>query len=120
MDYIRLKGMIFFAFHGLNPDEAERGQRFELDVELGGDFSKAAHADSIDHGVDYADIYRVVEEIVAGRRFQLLESLAEVIANTLLDKFPHTQVKVTVRKPHVPLPGLLECAEVELTRCRKR
>jgi len=37
-DILKIRNMRFFAYHGLFPEEAKLGQRFEVDVEIGGDF----------------------------------------------------------------------------------
>ena len=32
MDEIYIKGLKIFAYHGVNPEETENGQEFELDI----------------------------------------------------------------------------------------
>ncbi len=116
MDFIRLKNLRFFAYHGVLEEEAQSGQQFEVDVELGCDLSHAGATDDLSRTCDYAAIYQIVAEIVESQRFNLIETLAEEIASRILDWFPMVIVKVTVRKPEAPLPGQFDCAEVEIQR----
>lgn len=116
MDYIRVKGMRFFAHHGVHEEEILDGQPFEIDVELGCDLSRAGSSDDLSRTCDYAGIYQIVSEIIDSRRFNLIEALAEEISDRVLDWFPYCIVKVAVRKPKAPLPGDFDYAEVELHR----
>jgi dihydroneopterin aldolase len=119
-DKIRLTGMQFYAFHGALEEERTLGQAFELDVEVGGDFSKRDEgSDDLHWTVDYTLLYRAVSEMFMRENYHLLETCASVIANGLLSKFPRVdEATVRVRKPHVPMGGLLKHIEVEVTRRR--
>lgn len=110
--------MAFYAYHGVRPEEANTGARFEVDVELGGNLSRAGKTDNLKDTFNYERVYRLVERMVTGARFHLLEALAETIAQKLLDAYPEAQVKVVVRKPHAPVPGVLDTVEVEIYRKR--
>jgi len=120
MDYVRLKNLVFQAYHGATPAEALNGQRFEVDIELGGDFSQAAWSDDLKDAEDYAHVYDMVAEIVTGRRYNLIEALAKAIADALLTEYPGLHVKVAIRKPEAPLPGKFDYAEVEINRPSRR
>jgi dihydroneopterin aldolase len=115
-DKIRLVGMTFQAKHGLMPHEKEVAQRFDVDVELTGDFERAAETDDISQTYNYARIYRIVEQTVRERSFNLIEALAVSIANAILAVYSDLVVRVVVRKPNAPLPGPIETVEVEVTR----
>lgn len=120
MDWVRLKNMTFYAYHGVRPEEANTGARFEVDVEIGGDLQRAGRSDNLKDTFNYERIYRLVEKTVTGARFHLLEAIAEVIAQKILDSYPRAQVRVIVRKPHAPVPGVLDTVEVEVFRKGKR
>lgn len=118
-DKIRLQGMLFYAHHGALAEERTLGQQFEVDVEVSGDFSRDPGSDDLHWTVDYTLLYRAVSEVFTSRDFQLLETCAGTIADTLLKKFGSiVACTVRVRKPHVPMGGLLKCVEVEA--CRER
>ncbi|MDZ7290925.1 MAG: dihydroneopterin aldolase [candidate division KSB1 bacterium] len=117
-DSIRLNNMLFRGFHGVWDEEREVGQRFEVDVEFIGDVSAAAKSDSIKDTIDFYQVYQVVEKIITKKSFKLVEALAEAIATALLRKFPAPEVRVCVRKPNSPVPGICDGIEVEIFRQR--
>lgn len=117
-DKIILADLQFYAYHGVEPEEQSLGQRFVVDIELYGDFRKAGISDQLEQAVDYSAVYQIVRGIVEGTRFRLIEALAERIAGVLLGEFSITEVLVRIKKPQVPLPGILAYAGVEIKRRR--
>lgn len=117
-DRIILYNMVFRGRHGVHPAERELGQRFEVDVELGLDLERAMASDALQDTVDYGRAYSIVREEVEEHQYQLLEALAGAIINRLLAELPIFGVCVRVRKPQVPLRGILSYAAVEIHRQR--
>jgi dihydroneopterin aldolase len=119
-DKIRLTAMQFYAFHGALEEERTLGQAFEVDVEVSGDFSSHDEgSDDLHWTVDYTLLYRAVADVFMRENYHLLETCAGVIANSLLKRFSAVdEATVRVRKPHVPMGGLLKYVEVEVTRHR--
>ncbi|HIE50609.1 MAG TPA: dihydroneopterin aldolase [Armatimonadetes bacterium] len=117
-DVIRLKNLTFYGYHGVVPEERALGQRFSVDVELRLDLRPAGETDDLQQTVDYREVYRLVQEL-NGRPFNLLEGFAEAIAQGVLARFPVEEVTVRVRKPSVPLGGVVDYAEVEIVRRRE-
>ena len=118
-DKIQLEGMVFYGFHGISPAEQELGQRFVVDLEVERDLRAAGLSDDPDETINYSRVFRVVKEVVEGARRKLLESLAETIAQRVLDDFDVESVRVRVRKPEVPMKGsILSHAAVEIVRKR--
>ena len=118
-DRILLKGMVFYGYHGATPQEKELGQSFVVDVDLEVDLTTAGESDDLKDTVDYSQVYRVVKEMVEGPSHNLLESVAEGLAQKLLHTFSLDGVTVRVTKPHVPIKGaVLEGAGVEIHRRR--
>ena len=119
-DKILLKGMIFYGFHGNNAAEQELGQRFVVDMEIYRDLHAAGLSDDPEDTVNYSRIYRRVKEIVEGPSRKLLENVAEIIAQRVLEDFDVDAVRVNVKKPEVPMKGsILEYAGVEIYRERQ-
>lgn len=116
MNYvIRLKNCAFFARHGVHDEEERMGQRFYVDAELAVEVHDAVELDRIEGTVDYGAAFRVIEEIVTGKRRYLIEALACDIARTLCERFaPVTQAVITVRKPNAPVNGVLDHVEVTI------
>ncbi len=120
MDKIRLNGLQYYAFHGALEEERTLGQIFELDIEVAGDFSRQGKSDDLHWTVDYTLLYREVTEIFNKENFRLIETCASEIAQGLLNKFQSVMgVTVKVRKPNVPMGGVLKNVEVEVSRHRK-
>ncbi len=108
--------MRFFARHGLYPEERELGQRFEVDLEVRGDFSSAALDDDQEQLVDYTRLYEAVRQVVMGQQFKLVEALAEQIARAIGRSFAPIDLTVRVRKPDPPLDAHFDGIEVEIQR----
>jgi 7,8-dihydroneopterin aldolase/epimerase/oxygenase len=117
-DKIILSNMVFRGRHGVHPAERELGQRFEVDVELGLDLSQAMASDLLQDTVDYSRAYAIVREEAEEHRYQLIEALAGAIVRRLLAELAVSSVLVRVRKPQVPLNGILSCTAVEVQRQR--
>ncbi|MEJ2054631.1 MAG: dihydroneopterin aldolase [Calditrichaceae bacterium] len=117
-DRILLKNMIFYAHHGFYEAERELGQKFEVDIQLECDLSVAARTDDLKQTIDYQAIYSIAKEIFENYKFKLIETVAEKIASKILDISGISNVLIKVRKPHVPLNGLLDFVQIEVYRER--
>lgn len=116
-DSIEVRGIRAFGYHGVLPHEAEFGQEFIADVTLRCDMSPAAASDDLSLTADYGAVARVVHELITTERFQLIETLADRIAAALLDQPSVSEARVTVHKPHAPMP--VGVADVAVTRVRR-
>ena len=105
--------------HGCLPEEKERAQPFELDLDVETDMAPAAHADDVVQTVDYGALVAKVADIVSGGHFSLLETLAERVAEAVLDDERVLSVTVAVRKLRPPVPHDLATAGVRITRTRR-
>ena len=109
---VRLINAVFYAHHGVMKEEHQIGGRYEVDVSIDLDFSKAAERDDLKGTVDYEKVYRIVKGIITRNKFYLIERLAYLIANTIVDEYDYVNaVKVTVRKPNPPVGGPCDRAE---------
>lgn len=116
-DKIILQGMVFYGYHGVNPEERELGQRFVVDLELSKDLSAAGLSDDLAMTVNYASVFKVTREVVEGDGCNLIETVAERVASTLLARFPLEAARVRVRKPWAPVKGsVLDWVAVEIYR----
>ena len=115
-DILRLRNMQFYAHHGLFAEESTLGQRFAVDVELHTDLSRAGLNDDVSQTVDYPQLYGIVEKVVTGTPFKLVEALAEHIAAAVGDALAPVAVTVRVRKPHPPMAAHFDGLEVEIRR----
>lgn len=101
---INLKGMRFFAGHGLYPEEAMVGNEFEVDVALSLP-APEGEIHSIGDTVNYVEVFQLAEETLSGRK-GLLETCAVQLAGRLRSAFPQiTAVSVSIKKVHPPITG---------------
>ena len=118
-DLIRLQGMTFSATHGASPGERTRERRFIVDLEVEADLRRAGATDDLADTVNYSTLHGVVREVMKGPPVNLLETLAECIAQRVLQDFPVLAVRVRVAKPGVPVDeGGQAMASVEVYRQR--
>ena len=118
-DRIILEAMTFYGYHGVNPEERKVGQPFTVGVQVYGDFRVPGRSDNLEDTVDYSELYRIAKAVVEGKPHNLLESVAETIAQRILDSFEVAAVAVRVAKPSPPITGAtLKGAAVEVHRER--
>lgn len=98
MDKICLKGLRFEAIHGVYEEEKHVKQPFCVDIELSVDTRAAAKADDLSLSVDYSLLYGRVAGIMNGESCNLLETLAERIAQAALADTRVDSVRVAVEK----------------------
>ena len=118
-DRIFLRAMAFEGRHGVSEAERSEPQLIEVDAVLELDLRAAGSSDELDQTVDYAEVFEICRAVVEERSFRLLEAIAESIASAALARFPAVQrLLVTVRKPGVPIDGVVEDAGVTIERAR--
>ena len=118
-DFVALRGMIFYGYHGNRPEEKTLGQRFEVDVVARTDLARSGASDDLSETIDYGLIHAEVRKVVEGPSLNLLEAVAQRIGDAVLSLSDRIdRVEVVVRKPSVPLPGSLAGAEVRIVRGR--
>ena len=115
-DVLKIRNVRFHAYHGLRPEEATLGQEFEVDVDIFTDLSAAGQRDDPSLAIDYTRVLDLVEQVVTGRRFGLVEALAEAIAGAVGQAFAPLALTVRVRKPHPPVAVSFAGIEVEISR----
>jgi dihydroneopterin aldolase len=109
-----LSGLTAFGYHGNNPAERKLGQTFTADLEVILDTRAAAESDRLEDTLSYPVVERIAREILEGKPANLLETVAERIANEVLKQPRVLQVTVRISK-RPPLPHL-EAFSVEITR----
>lgn len=104
-DRISLQGMRFYGYHGVNPEEKTQGQPYLVDLEAELDLARPGRSDRLEDTVSYTLMYRAAKAVIEGESRNLLEALAQDIADRLLAELPLESVTVTVQKPHPPIKG---------------
>ena len=74
-------------------------QTVSIDLEMGTDIQKAAESESIDDCLDYKKVSKRVVQLVQDSKFKLVETMAERVAEIIMNEFSVPWVKVSVCKP---------------------
>ncbi|HEY2271459.1 MAG TPA: dihydroneopterin aldolase [Jatrophihabitantaceae bacterium] len=117
-DRIALTGLTVRGFHGVFDFERRDGQDFVVDVVLELDTAPAAATDDLTRTVHYGELAGGLAEVVAGEPVQLLETLAQRLADVCLADDRVERATVTVHKPQAPIPLSFDDVAVTITRGR--
>ena len=120
MDKITLSKMEFEGHTGCFDFEKKDGQKFIVSLDLFVDRIRGCYTDDLADTVDYSNIYEVTKETVTGDDGNLIERLAQKIADAVLEADKRIlKVRVNVSKPEAPVKGIFETMEVTIERNRK-
>lgn len=106
------------GYCGALPEEQERVQPLEVDLDVALDLRPAGESDALDDTVDYGVLCAMVERIITTERFTLLERLATRIAEVALADERVLSVTVSARKLEPPVAQQLTTSGVRITRTR--
>lgn len=119
MDKIYIKGLRLYAYHGVNPEEKEQGQMFELDICCTLPLARPCFSDCVEDTVSYAKVLKTARAAFLREKFDLLEKAAQTVADAVLQNFARIDtVQVTVKKPEAPIQADFAYVAVEITRTR--
>ena len=115
-DRVILTGLRAVGHHGVFEFERREGQEFVVDVVLEVDTRPAAASDSLRDTVNYADVAEAVHARITGEPVDLIETLAQLIADECLRDARVARVHVTVHKPSAPVPVAFSDIAVTIVR----
>jgi 7,8-dihydroneopterin aldolase/epimerase/oxygenase len=118
VDRVTLRGLSVRGRHGVFAHERRDGQTFVVDLALGMDTAPAAAGDDLDKTVHYGVLAEQVAAVVSGDPVNLIETLAQRIADTCLAHERVREVEVTVHKPDAPITVPFDDVTVTITRRR--
>ena len=118
MDRVTVRGLRIRGHHGVFAREREEGQTFLVDLSLGLDTAPAAAGDDLAKTVHYGVLAEQVAAVVSGEPVDLIETLAQRIADTCLGHEVVEEVEVTVHKPDAPITVPFDDVTVTITRRR--
>lgn len=87
MDIIYLNDLRIDTIIGIYDWERRTKQTVVLDIEMGADISRAAASDSIEDTLNYKEVAKRIISFVSESKFELVETLAEKVAEILLQEF---------------------------------
>jgi dihydroneopterin aldolase len=112
-DRIALTGLRARGHHGVFDFERAAGQEFAVDVVLELDLAKAASSDDVADTVHYGELAERLVAVIGGEPVNLIETLAQRLADVCLADSRVRAATVTVHKPQAPIPH--EFADVAVT-----
>ncbi|MFC7595571.1 2-amino-4-hydroxy-6-hydroxymethyldihydropteridine diphosphokinase [Terrabacter sp. GCM10028922] len=115
-DRIVLQGVSARGTHGVLDFEKRDGQTFVVDVTMVCDLQRAGRTDDLAATVNYAEVADDVVARIAGPSFDLIERLAEVIADDVLRHDLVESVEVVVHKPEAPVGHPFTDVQVRVER----
>ncbi len=117
MDKIRIHNLKVFAHHGVYEAENQLGQMFLVNVEASCHTRKAGCSDALEDSVSYGVMAREIHAYMQSHTCQLLETVAEQLAEMLLLAHPMLEsITLEIRKPWAPVGLPLDYVSVEITR----
>ncbi|MGB5135509.1 MAG: dihydroneopterin aldolase [Prochlorococcaceae cyanobacterium] len=104
-DRIVVRGLRLWAHVGVLPFERERGQWFELDLELGVDLAAAGRSDALADTLDYGTLIQALQQQARGICCHTLERYGQCILELIADRHGPLPVLLELRKCAAPVPG---------------
>lgn len=115
-DSITLTGLRVRAHHGVYDFERENGQDFVVDLVVGIDLQPASTSDDVAATIHYGDLAEKVAAAVASDPVDLIETVAERVADIVLTYPAAISVRVTVHKPDAPISVPFDDVAVSILR----
>lgn len=116
-DYISIKGLEVFAYHGVFESEKNLGQRYKIDLKIGTKTQRAGLTDDLEKTIDYGALAKEVSENFSRKSFDLIEAAAEDTAIFILDNYKNIEeVYARIIKPYTPVRESIDEVAVEIFR----
>lgn len=117
-DQLTLTGLRATAHHGVFAHERENGQEFVVDLIVWLDSRAAAERDDLDQTVNYGVLAAEVVAAVESDPVDLIETVAERIAQVALAHPAADRVRVTLHKPFAPIEVPFDDVSITIERTR--
>lgn len=118
-DELAIRGIETFGHHGVFDFERADGQVFRIDLVLGLDTRSAAASDDLSGTVDYGSLVADVKQAVEEDPVNLIETLAQRIADVCLSRPMLDWAEVTVHKPDAPIEATFDDVALTIKRSRQ-
>ena len=118
-DALAIRGIEAVGHHGVFAFERRDGQVFRVDLVLGLDTRPAARSDDLQDTVDYGSLVTAVKRAVESDPVDLIETLAQRIADICLQDSRVEWTEVTVHKPDAPIEATFSDVALTISRSRR-
>jgi dihydroneopterin aldolase len=115
---VELRGLVISGFCGVLPEEQDRKQPLEFDLDIDVEVERALASDELEEAVDYGSLCAAIEHLLETDHFGLLEGLAARVAELVMADGRVLAVTVAARKLEPPVPQQLRTAGVRYRRTR--
>lgn len=103
-DEIRIEELEVYAYHGVYPEENEKGQLFYVNARLFTDTRKAGWQDELSLSTNYGEVCHFISEWMQTHTCKLIEAVAERLSREMLLRYPLLEaVELEIRKPQAPI-----------------
>lgn len=117
-DLIEVRGLKLRGHIGVTAEERREEQALVVSIAARLDTRAASATDDISATLDYEEVVREISKIVSSEEYQLVETLADRIARTILERIFVEDVWVRIVKPGAPLSEEVDEVAVEIARSR--
>ena len=112
---ISLNNVRFRAYHGLHPEERQKGNDFVVNMEVSY-APKSGVIISLDDTIDYATLFEIINTTMQ-KPVDLLETIAQTIVNNVHQQFPHVkEATVSIEKLNPPIDKFSGTAAVKYSK----
>ena len=118
LDHLVIRGLEIYAHHGVFDFERRDGQIFIIDLDLEIDTRAAAASDDLSATLDYGSLVDGVKVAVEQDPVDLIETLAQRIADVCLAHEMVERVEVTVHKPNAPIEATFADVALRINRSK--
>ncbi len=118
LDRIAVLGISGTGHHGVFDHEKRDGQTFVVDVTLASDTRAAAATDDLARTVNYGEVAAAVVAVIEGPAYDLVETVAAMVADACLSFAGVVAVEVVVHKPEAPVGVPFRDVTISIVRHR--
>lgn len=118
---LNIRNAEFYGYHGVKGEEQSLGGKYQVDLEMYYNSTRAVINDDVAYALNYDEAMYCVEEIIVGQtQYNLIETIANEILNSLFDKFPMLEkARVRVRKFYAPIRTVVDFIEADQIMLRR-
>ena len=100
---IQIRGLRLMCICGALPEEQDRRQPYEFDIDIHADVVAATHDDVLDHTIDYGAVLARIEAVTEREAFQLFERRSQCVGEAVREGERSGWVVVQAQKRRPPV-----------------
>jgi len=117
---IIVKDLNLFGYHGVKESEKRNGQNFCFNIKILFNKNSFLNNDNLENTLNYSEVIELLKDINSNQRFNLLETLSQVVANKIIEMSSLIEkVTVKIEKTSPPIKENIESVGVEYSLGRE-